>query len=463
MRDVGIVGLGAMGSNLALHAAEKGFSVAVHDPWPAARDRWAASAPGLPPAVEDVASFAAQLAAPRRILLLLKAGEPTDAFLASLLPHLAAGDVVVDLGNAHYRDTERRQRELAGAGVHLLGVGISGGAAGARHGAAFMGGGDSHGWERIAPVLVALSARAEDGAHCCARFGPGGAGHFVKMVHNGIEYTEMQALADGYLLLRDLAGLDAAAIAAAVDRWNEDLGASFLTGLAASVLRTTEDGGALVDRVLDVAGQKGTGRWTVEAALELGVYAPTLAAAVFARYLSAQVETRRALAARLPMPPAREPPADLAAALGEAVLATRIAAFGQGFALLEAASRAKGWAIDRAAVADGWRAGCILRSALLPVIAAACRAPEAPPDPTAAPALAARLAAAEGPWRRAVAAALAAGLPTPALASALEAWDGLRSGRLGANLIAAQRDAFGAHLFRRVDRPGDFHADWSGR
>lgn len=454
---IGLAGLGTMGRNLGLHALEQGLGVTAFDPWPQARSAWRAASGQA--AADDVAVSVAALPRPRRILVLLKAGAPTDAFLDELAPHLAEGDVVADLGNAHWRDTEARQHRLSAHGVRLLGIGISGGAVGARTGASLMAGGDREAWQGLAPVLELLAARTDSGP-ASAWFGPGGAGHFVKMVHNGIEYADMQALAEAYMALRDAGGLDAAAIADEVERWNAGWGESYLTGLAASVLRKRgEDGEPLIDRVLDEAGQKGTGRWTTEAALDFGVAAPTLAEAVFARSLSAHVEERGRVAKMLG-PVGTRAGAPAAADLGEAVLAARICAFAQGFALIAAASEELGWKTDLAAVADVWRAGCILRSAVLPPIAAAYRSEERPPELIAAPTIAERLAQADGPWRRSVAACQASAIPVPVLGSALAYRDGWRSRRLGANLIAAQRDAFGAHGFRRLDEPGSFHADW---
>jgi 6-phosphogluconate dehydrogenase len=459
--QVGIVGLGAMGRNLAHQAADRGYSVAVHDPWPQARAAWSASEDGVGPAHAELQDLVLRMDRPRTVLLLVQAGTVTGDHLERLGALLDPGDVVADLGNAHFRDTEARQRRLAERGVHLLGVGISGGAEGARTGASFMGGGDPEAWGRVAPLLETLSARA-DGRPCCRLLGPGGAGHYVKMVHNGIEYVEMQALSEAYLALREIRGLSLEEMAGTFDAWNGGVGASYLVGLTARVLRTrAPDGEALIARVLDDAGQKGTGRWAVESALELGVPVPTLAEAVFARALSGRWDARRRAARLLEGPAPSRVEADLTGPLEDAVLATRLCGFAQGFALLEAASEAYRWRLDLPAVAEVWRAGCILRGALLPVVARAFRADPRPPDLIAAPEVAAMLAGRQAGWRRAVAQAAEAGLPTPAFASALAVYDGLRARRLGADLISAQRDAFGAHRFRRNDRPGTFHADWS--
>jgi 6-phosphogluconate dehydrogenase len=452
--DIGIYGLGVMGRNLAVNLGGHRYGVVRYDPWPEARVGVAAAA--------DEAAFVASLATPRAILLMVKAGEPVDAAIARLLPLLGPGDLVIDGGNSHYRDSLRRAATLAEHGLEFLGLGVSGGEEGARRGPALMAGGEAAAYARVAPLLEAIAASAE-GQPCCGRVGGAGAGHFVKMVHNGIEYAVMQLIAEIYLIQRDLLRLDANVIAAAFAEWNEGPAGGYLVELAAAVLRRRdEDGAPLLDYVRDAAEQKGTGRWAAAAALELGVPVPTLLEAVAARGLSALSEERAAAAAAVSGPDIAGGVPDLAGALGEALLGGMIAAYAQGFALLAGAAAELGGPLDLAGVARIWRAGCIIRSRLLTPIVAAFAGDPAPANLLAAPAMAGMLAACQTGWRRAVAAATSHGIAVPALASALAYYDGYRTARSGANLIQAQRDAFGAHGYARTDRPGTFHSDWTG-
>jgi 6-phosphogluconate dehydrogenase len=439
-----------MGRNLALNIAEHGFRPVVYDREPEV----AAAAPGRD--VATMAALADALARPRRILLMVKAGQPVDDVIDSLRAHLEPGDVIIDGGNSHWMDTARRAEALADDGIMLLGAGISGGEEGARHGPAIMAGGDERAWEIAAPVLGAIAAEV-GGEPCCGRFGPGGAGHFVKMVHNGIEYAVMQAIAEAWVMLRDLAGLDAAAASAVFARWNDGPLGSYLVEITADILATPDAlaDGALIDKVDDIAGHKGTGRWTGEAALALGVPAPTLLSGFMARALSADTEARGAA-------PGRAAGAiDLALDdLQAALRATTIIAYGEGFRLLQAASDAHDWELDLAAVAGVWRGGCILRARLLEPIAEAY---EAMPDlPFLAAAMPRVIASCEAGWRGTVATAASSGVSLPVTSAALGAYDALRAPSLWTSLVQAQRDRFGAHGYRRSDREGDFHSAWAG-
>lgn len=462
---LGLVGLGPMGRGLALNAAERGFPVCVWARRPEQAAETCAAAPGL-----DVRSAAtlkelvAALERPRRILLMVPAGSAVDEMIRSVAPLLQPGDVVADGGNSHYADTRRRAAELAARGLEFLGLGVSGGEEGARRGPSLMAGGSAAAFALLRPLLEAIAARSELGA-CVAHLGPDGAGHFVKMAHNGIEYAELQFLAEACDLLRRGLGLSAADAAAAFEDWNRGELESFLLELAARVLRVrdAETGQPLVDVILDQAEQKGTGRWAVQAALELGVPVPSIAAAVDARVLSSRREERARAAALLagPSPPAVERPR--LDQLAEALLCARICAFAHGMDLIAAASRTYGWNVDRSEVARVWTAGCILRSRLLgPIRAAFLRDPQLPSlllDPTLGP----RAAAAAAGLRAVVRSAAALGLPAAALASALSYLDTVRAARLPLNLTAAQRDAFGRHGFLRADHAerGPQHADWT--
>ena len=457
---VGLLGLGTMGRNLALNLRDHGIEVIGSDPGRAARA--AAAAAGLEVAAGP-AELVAALPPPRTLLLMVPAGAAVDAALADLLPRLAAGDVVIDGGNSHWRDTLRRAAKLAEYQVELLGAGISGGEEGARHGPSIMVGATPTAWAAVRPVLEAVAARAADGSPCCTQLGPPPVGHFVKMIHNGIEYAVMQALAEIYDVLRRGHGLELARIAELFSAWSDGPAGGFLLEATIRVLRTTDVATSrpLLGLVRDRAEQKGTGGWTAVEALELGVAAPTLLAAVQARSLSA-APIRAELARLVPRPTggaAEGRPEDLQGAL----LATLAAAHAQGFAILAEAGRERGWPIDPAAVARVWRAGCILRGALLEPIARAFERDPHLPSLLLDDEILALVLAGLPDLRTALRDACAAGIPVPALAASLAWLDALSSPRLPADLVQALRDLFGAHGFERIDRPGRHHDAWRGR
>lgn len=460
--DLGVVGLGVMGRNLAANLADHGAAVAGYDLDPERRHAFAADVRGAVPCAspEEMLSV---LKAPRVILMMVPAGAAVDDLVSALLPRLSAGDVLIDGGNSHYADTRRRTSAAMAAGMHFVGLGVSGGEEGARHGPALMAGGSPEGVERVAPLLRLIAARAADGEPCFARVGPDGAGHFVKMIHNGIEYADMQLIAEAYHLLRHLGGFSYERLAENFAAWNGGELASYLMEITADILRKVdaETGAPMLEVIRDAAGQKGTGHWATTAAMELGMPAPTIAEAVHARCLSALTGERERAAAAFPASPHGPAGGNLAADVGDALLCGRIAVYAQGFAVMAAGSRQFGWDLDLAAVASVWRGGCIIRARLVDRILAALRRDPDLPNLLFDPDIAGLLASAEAGWRRTVGAATASALPVPAMASALAYWDGYRSSRLWANMIQAQRDYFGAHGYERTDRPGKVHTDWT--
>ena len=454
---LGLLGLGVMGRSLALNFERHGHRVIGFDP-----------APRLPAdfnvrVAATVTELVAALTPPRVILLMVPAGPIVDTAIASLRPLLSPGDVIIDGGNSYFTDTERRVTELATNGIEFVGLGVSGGESGALWGPSLMPGGSSAAWARVQPLFGSIAAIAPDGAPCVAWMGPGGAGHYVKMVHNGIEYGDMQLIAEIYDLLHRGAGLSSAELADIFDRWNQGPLRSYLIEITARVLRQMDEftGRPLVDLIMDIAGQKGTGRWTSQIALEVGAPTPTINAAVVMRLLSA-AKTTRVAAAQLYGGPARYTGdvAALVAAAEQALLAGKIAVYAQGMALLRAAAETYNWGLNYADIVRVWRAGCIIRADLLGDIAAAyLRQPDLRHlllDET----FAQTVRDAEGDWRLVVRTGAELGIPLLAVAAALGYFDALRSDRLPANLIQAQRDYFGAHTYHRTDREGVFHTDW---
>jgi 6-phosphogluconate dehydrogenase len=468
--DVAMVGLGVMGRNLVLNLSDHGLAVSVHDrDRRVVRDFLGGEASGRAVrGFDDLASLALSLGRPRRVMLMVPAGAPVDAVLDDLVPHLEPGDVVIDGGNSHYADTARRARELRERGLLFVGAGVSGGAEGARVGPAIMPGGDPAAWPLVAGMLQDIAARA-DGQPCCDWVGEGGAGHYVKMVHNGIEYADMQLIAEAYHYMRVVVGLTVRESAGVFAEWAGSRLDSYLVEITADVLaRVDDDGLPLVDKVRDVAGQKGTGRWAAADALERGVPLDLTAAAVFARALSALKDERVAAAQTLRGPGRSGVSFDRLGQLRDledALYAAKVVAYAQGFALLRRASDDLGWGVPLSTVPLLWRGGCVIRSRILGDVAAAYAEDPELPDLMTAPRFARELAGCQAGWRRTLTRAIAAGVPMPATSAALAHYDGYRSERLPANLIEAQRDYFGAHGYERVDAPrGErFRTDWTGR
>jgi 6-phosphogluconate dehydrogenase len=461
--DIALIGLAVMGQNLALNMARNGHAVTVFNrTWEKTDAFMAGPARGTDIiAAMDLKACVASLKRPRKLFLMVKAGPAVDAVLEELVPLLEPGDLVMDGGNSHFEDTSARILRLRDAGVSFLGVGVSGGEKGALLGPSIMPGGPREAWEQVAPVLEAIAARTPEGRPCTAYMGRDGAGHFVKMVHNGIEYGVMQLLAEAHDLLRRGHGMEDAAQAEVFDDWNSGPSASYLLEITADILRRrdTLTGLPVLDNILDTAGSKGTGLWTSAAALTLGVPVPTITAAVEARMLSGRKSLRQAAAQILPGPGGETRPAD-PDSLGRALFLATLAAYAQGFSLLRSAEEAWGWGLDPAAIARVWRAGCIIRAAFLDDLARAFDEQPALENPLLSNLVDAPLAQGHRALRRTVALAAESGVPAPGLAASLAYYDALRSDRLPAALIQAQRDYFGAHGFQRTDRPGTFHGPW---
>jgi 6-phosphogluconate dehydrogenase len=464
---IGLIGLGVMGRNLALNMEEKGFAVAVWNRDGAKIDDFLAEHAGKRFGGDsDLATFVGMLVKPRRILLMVKAGDPVDQMIERLLPLLDAGDIIMDGGNSWFENTQRREKHLREKGLHFVGVGISGGEEGARHGPSMMPGGSEIAYAEVRSIFEAITAQTEAGA-CVTHVGPDGAGHFVKMVHNGIEYADMQLLAEVYDLMRRGLGLAEPGMAEIFAQWNQGPMESFLVELTAQVLQKLDEetGKPLVSLIMDRAGQKGTGRWTVQAALEQGVAVPGIAAAVDARILSSAKVQREVAETRLQGPAALsvQDPQSLLADLHGAIYASRITAYAQGLDLIHSASERYQWSVDLAETARIWKGGCIIRARLLDPIRNAFSQTPNLANLMLDPELGGQLQALQGAWRRVISFAAGAGLPVPVMSACLNYFDSYRTGRLPQNLIQAQRDAFGAHTYERVDHPerGAIHSDWN--
>lgn len=468
--EIGLIGLGVMGSSLALNIAEKGHPIAVFNRTASRTGLFFEAAEGLRENIVPCTSLSDLVAAirpPRPIIIMVQAGHAVDEQIAALRPLLARGDIIIDAGNANFRDTMRRFAELEGSGLDFLGIGVSGGEEGARRGPSIMAGGPAQSYARVEGVLTDIAARYR-GEPCAAWLGPDGAGHFVKTIHNGIEYADMQMIAEVYGVLRDGLDMPAKEMAAVFSRWNEGRLNSYLVEITAAVLAADDPatGRAMVDLIQDSAGQKGTGRWAVIEAQMMGVPATAIEAAVAARGLSAMKTERQtaARAYRLDLPKwAPTDAAQLLTHLELALFAGKVAAYAQGFAVMQAASREFGWDLPMATIARIWRAGCIIRSQFLDTIATVFDADRDLANLLLAPGFVAMMGETHSSLRRIVAAAAENGLPVPALSSALAYFDGYRQDRGTANLIQAQRDFFGAHGFERIDADGAQHGPWAGK
>ena len=495
--DIGVIGLAVMGENLVLNMASRGYAVAVYNRTTSKVDAFLGSRAAGKTIIGawSPQELVSKLARPRRVMLMVQAGGAVDRVIETLAPLLDPGDVLIDGGNSNYQDTASRTRALAERGILYVGTGVSGGEEGALLGPSIMPGGNPDAWPILEPIFKAIAAKVDDGTPCCDWIGPDGAGHYVKMVHNGIEYGDMQMIAEAYSMLRHVGGIEPAAMSEVFAGWNDGELSSYLVEITASILARVDDetGRPLVDLILDAAGQKGTGKWTGIDSLMLGAPVTAITEAVFARALSALKDERVAASRVLPGPEmvprnsgagavessaagvhvgewiaVREPgveSASFADDVRNALYASKICSYAQGFQLLSMASAEYGWRLDFGAIALMWRGGCIIRAAFLDRIKAAYD--EAPDlaNLLLAPYFRDAIAGAQAAWRRVVATAVTRGVPVPAFASALAWYDGYRSARLPANLLQAQRDYFGAHTYERIDRPrGEFfHTDWTGR
>ncbi len=462
--EIGLIGLGTMGAALALNIADKGFRVAVWNRRSEVTRKFHETAGALAENIvptESYAELVAAIAKPRAIILMVPAGEIVDEQIAALRPLLDDDDMIIDAGNANFRDTTRRAQEAGDK--PFLGIGVSGGEAGARHGPAIMGGGEKAHWDRVSHILDAIAARF-DGTPCSDWMGREGAGHFVKAVHNGIEYADMQMIAEAYGVMRDGLGMDAAAIGAVFDRFNDGALQSYLIEISGEVAKATDShtGTPMLDMIVDAAGQKGTGRWTVIEAQHLAAPIPAIEAAVTARNLSSRLEARAAGEDLFGAAPARLPEGAVTEEMLErALIAGKVLCYAQGFAMISAASDQFGWALPLPAIARVWREGCIIRSAMLDDMAAAL-AEDEDRNLMLAPFFADHLMQGHVALRELVAVAARAGLPVPALSSGLSYFDTMRTARGTANMIQAQRDYFGAHGFKRLDGIDDPHGPWAG-
>ena len=464
--DIGLIGLGVMGRNLALNLSDHDFTVAVYNRTVSRVDEFLSGEAAGKPVIgtHSLPELVASLQQPRKVLMMIPAGDAVDAQIEALLALLEPGDIIIDGGNSLYSDTMRRANAVEDAGLLYVGAGISGGEEGARHGPSIMPGGSSAAWPHTKTILQSIAA-VVDGVPCSDWVGPDGSGHFVKMVHNGIEYGDMQVIAEAYHLMSQGLNMTPADMQPVFSQWNEGKLESYLIEITAAIMRQVDDDGTpLLDRILDTAAQKGTGKWTVIASMDMGVPTSLIGEAVYARMLSAMKEQRQSAARQLSGPTRTidDEPEAVLADLHDALYASKITSYAQGFMLLSTADREYGWKLDLASIASMWRGGSIVRSRFLGDIMSSYREQPDLPNLLLSPNFTNEVERAQEGWRRTVQRAAAAGIPVPAYAAALSFYDGYRSARLPANLIQAQRDFFGAHTYERVDRPrGEFfHTEW---
>ena len=468
--DIGLIGLAVMGKNLVLNMEDHGYSVAVFNRTTSKVDEFIEENPDRQLyGASSIEDLCANLKSPRKIVLLVKAGQPVDDFIDRIAPHLDPNDIIIDGGNSHFPDTIRRTAEVEARGLRFIGTGVSGGEEGARLGPSIMPGGSESAWPEVKDIFQAIAAKVgEENEPCCDWVGSDGAGHYVKMVHNGIEYGDMQLICEAYFMMKNSLGMDAQQMHEVFARWNEGKLESYLIEITRDILaiEDEETGNPLVEMILDTAGQKGTGRWTSASALDLGIPAPTIVEAVLARAISAQKTDRLAASELLKGPDSSYDgdASELVDAIENALYCSKICSYAQGYALIRAAAKEYNWDLDYGSIALMWRGGCIIRARFLERIRDAfANAPGLNNlllDPFFLKAIDENQAA----WRRVVSEAVKLGIPTPAFSSALAYYDSYRRGSLPANLLQAQRDYFGAHTYRRVDRPeaDPVHTDWVG-
>ncbi|WP_293987981.1 decarboxylating NADP(+)-dependent phosphogluconate dehydrogenase [uncultured Megasphaera sp.] len=462
LHDIGVVGMAVMGSNLALNMADHGFDVSVYNYTPDLTEQFLRERPhDKITGYFDLKEFLASLKKPRKIMLMIMAGAPVDSMLDQLLPLLDTGDIIIDGGNSYFGDTRRRYDRCKEDGIHFYGMGISGGETGARRGPAIMPGGNKDTYPEIQPIYEAIAAKASDGKPCCTYIGEDGAGHYVKMVHNGIEYADMQLIAEAYLLLKYVGGYDNAAISKIFHDWNQGELKSFLIGIAADIFAEDDPaGGQVLDKIVDAAGQKGTGRWTSIESMKQGVDISMITAACNARVMSNAAGRKKAqqLIARPAL--THESGADFIEAVRQSLYAAKIVAYAQGFSLYKSASETYGWHLDYGAIASIFRAGCIIQAEFLTKITEAYAKNPDLDNLLFDDFFLQKINANQGALRRIIGLAVSEGLPIPAFSAALQYLDAYRSPQVGANLIQALRDYFGAHTFQRLDKEGTFHHHW---
>lgn len=467
--DIGLIGLAVMGENLVLNMESKGFTVAVYNRTVEKVDSFVAGRGAGKKFIgaHSIKDLCASLERPRKVMMLVKAGQPVDDFIEQIIPHLEAGDIIIDGGNSHYPDTIRRTKYVESKGLLYIGTGVSGGEEGALKGPSMMPGGSPAAWPAVKEIFQAVSAKVEDGSPCCDWVGEGGAGHFVKMVHNGIEYGDMQIICEAYQMMKDLLGLSADEMHQVFKEYNEGDLDSYLIEITRDILAYKDaDGSALVEKILDTAGQKGTGKWTGVAALDYGIPLTLIGESVFARCLSAQKDLR-VLASNAISGPKVNFEGDkkqFISDIKDALFGAKIISYAQGYNLMMEAAKENGWNLNYGGIALMWRGGCIIRSVFLGDIKKAFDKNPELPNLLLDPFFKETVEKAQAGWRRVCATALTNGIPVPALTSALCYFDGFRTERLPANLLQAQRDYFGAHTYERVDKPrGEFfHTNWTG-
>jgi len=467
--DIALIGLAVMGQNIVMNMNDHGFTVAVYNRTSSVTDEFLGTTAKGSKVIgtHTLQELVGALKKPRRVFILVKAGAAVDAVIDQLVPLLEQGDIVIDGGNSHFPDTERRFKKLAEKGLRFIGSGVSGGEEGARRGPSIMPGGDKEAWPHVKDIFQGIAAKV-DGEPCCDWVGSGGAGHYVKMVHNGIEYGDMQLIAESYQLMKESLGLNADELRAVFDQWNRGVLDSYLIEITRDIFGVKdEDGAPLVDKILDAAGQKGTGKWTTESALDQGMPVTLIGEATFARALSALKDERKRASVKLggPTPSFSGEKKAFVADVERALYASKIVSYAQGYMLLREASNEFKWDLNFGSIALMWRGGCIIRSRFLGDIKKAFDKNPKLENLLVDDFFQNAIKEAQDGWRRTIAHAATAGIPTPAMSSALAFYDGYRRERLPANLVQAQRDYFGAHTYERVDRPrGEFfHTNWTGR
>jgi 6-phosphogluconate dehydrogenase len=470
LSDIGLVGLAVMGENLILNMASKGYTVTAYNRSVEKVDAFLegrAQGKSIRGA-RSIEELVQSLAKPRKIMLMVKAGKAVDDFIEQLIPHLEPGDIIIDGGNTHYPDTDRRTAYLESKGLLFIGTGVSGGEEGALTGPSIMPGGSPAAWPHVKPIFQDIAAKVDDGSPCCDWVGENGAGHFVKMVHNGIEYGDMQLICEAYQIMKDLLGMSADEMHEVFKEWNQGELDSYLIEITRDILAfKDEDGAPLVDKILDTAGQKGTGKWTGVIALDLGIPLTLISEAVFARCLSSQKD-QRVEASKVISGPAIKFEGDKKAMIDDlrnALFASKIISYAQGYLLMREAAKEYGWKLNYGGIALMWRGGCIIRSSFLGNIKEAFDKNPELSNLLLDDYFRTTVEAAQAGWRRVAAAAIVNGIPAPTISSALTYFDGFRTARLPANLLQAQRDFFGAHTYERIDKPrGEFfHTNWTGR